>query len=119
MTHYRYGSSWRGLVSKVITWSLIPASLSSEPSASKASLCFLPVSMTASSATSGRIFFAMSPSAVTSDFRITAQDDFTSATIEVRSEEHTSELQSLMRISDAVFCLQQTQKKTNKTDTLT
>src|SRR3546814_7906942 len=27
-----------------------------------------------------------------------------------RSEEHTSELQSLMRISDAVFCL----KKTNK-----
>src|SRR3546814_1741665 len=29
---------------------------------------------------------------------------------EVRSEEHTSELQSLMRISYAVFCLQ---KKTN------
>src|SRR3546814_7495413 len=102
----------------------------------------------------------MSPSAVTSDFRITAQDDFTSATIEVpsttinrsssasgprsrssyqnhvgpayvkafcprsrtackvqssdkvlrsrsaRSEAHTSELQSLMRISYAVFCLQ-------------
>src|SRR3546814_6262112 len=30
-----------------------------------------------------------------------------------RSEEHTSELQSLMRISYAVFCLK---KKTNKTD---
>src|SRR3546814_5144763 len=30
----------------------------------------------------------------------------------VRSEEHTSELQSLMRISYAVFCL----KKTTKTD---
>src|SRR3546814_7423671 len=30
-----------------------------------------------------------------------------------RSEEHTSELQSLMRISYAVFCL----KKKNKTDT--
>src|SRR3546814_3489145 len=30
---------------------------------------------------------------------------------EVRSEEHTSELQSLMRISYAVFCLK---KKTNK-----
>src|SRR3546814_7934270 len=30
----------------------------------------------------------------------------------VRSEEHTSELQSLMRISYAVFCLK---KKTNKT----
>src|SRR3546814_3413736 len=32
----------------------------------------------------------------------------------VRSEEHTSELQSLMRISYAVFCLK---KKTNKTYT--
>src|SRR3546814_5079067 len=29
-----------------------------------------------------------------------------------RSEEHTSELQSLMRISYAVFCLKQTNKKT-------
>src|SRR3546814_8993092 len=33
----------------------------------------------------------------------------------LRSEEHTSELQSLMRISYAVFCL----KKKNNTDTLT
>src|SRR3546814_4984766 len=33
----------------------------------------------------------------------------------VRSEEHTSELQSLMRISYAVFCLQQ--KKTKNTST--
>src|SRR3546814_9750545 len=33
-----------------------------------------------------------------------------SATIAPRSEEHTSELQSLMRISSAVFCL--TKKKT-------
>src|SRR3546814_5408369 len=32
-----------------------------------------------------------------------------------RSEEHTSELQSLMRISYAVFCLQ---KKKNSTDTI-
>src|SRR3546814_8370844 len=32
----------------------------------------------------------------------------------VRSEEHTSELQSLMRISSAVFCLK---KNTNKTIT--
>src|SRR3546814_5077110 len=35
------------------------------------------------------------------------------ATFMIRSEEHTSELQSLMRISYAVFCLQ---KKTNKTN---
>src|SRR3546814_1252857 len=33
-----------------------------------------------------------------------------------RSEEHTSELQSLMRISYAVFCLK---KKTHKTNSLT
>src|SRR3546814_6822302 len=31
-----------------------------------------------------------------------------------RSEEHTSELQSLMRISYAVFCLKKTKKKKNR-----
>src|SRR3546814_10750484 len=31
-----------------------------------------------------------------------------------RSEEHTSELQSLMRISSAVFCLQKKKKQTKK-----
>src|SRR3546814_7050357 len=35
--------------------------------------------------------------------------------IDDRSEEHTSELQSLMRISYAVFCLTQKKKKQNKT----
>src|SRR3546814_7067800 len=34
--------------------------------------------------------------------------------IAVRSEEHTSELQSLMRISYAVFCLKKKIKKNNK-----
>src|SRR3546814_18607604 len=33
-----------------------------------------------------------------------------------RSEEHTSELQSLMRISYAVFCLKKKNKKTHKTN---
>src|SRR3546814_7329847 len=33
---------------------------------------------------------------------------------DVRSEEHTSELQSLMRISYAVFCLKKKKNKTNK-----
>src|SRR3546814_10217403 len=33
-----------------------------------------------------------------------------------RSEEHTSELQSLMRISYAVFCLKKKKKKTNHND---
>src|SRR3546814_1839980 len=36
----------------------------------------------------------------------------------IRSEEHTSELQSLMRISYAVFCLKK-QKKTNHTSSKT
>src|SRR3546814_5611209 len=34
---------------------------------------------------------------------------------EPRSEEHTSELQSLMRISYAVFCLKKTNRRTNFT----
>src|SRR3546814_5317494 len=34
--------------------------------------------------------------------------------LEGRSEEHTSELQSLMRISYAVFCLKKKKKNTNK-----
>src|SRR3546814_7694682 len=34
-----------------------------------------------------------------------------------RSEEHTSELQSLMRISYAVFCLKKKNKRTAKTQT--
>src|SRR3546814_6290457 len=34
----------------------------------------------------------------------------------VRSEEHTSELQSLMRISYAVFCLKKKKKKTKNTN---
>src|SRR3546814_6279446 len=35
-------------------------------------------------------------------------------TIDYRSEEHTSELQSLMRISYAVFCLKKTRNTTTK-----
>src|SRR3546814_8164061 len=41
-------------------------------------------------------------------------DGASSAAIRSRSEEHTSELQSLMRISYAVFCLK---KKTSKHET--
>src|SRR3546814_7133508 len=36
-------------------------------------------------------------------------------TLTVRSEEHTSELQSLMRISYAVFCLKKKNKNTHNT----
>src|SRR3546814_2244586 len=38
--------------------------------------------------------------------------DSTPSTMSARSEEHTSELQSLMRISYAVFCLNKTNKHT-------
>src|SRR3546814_7332309 len=37
--------------------------------------------------------------------------------VAVRSEEHTSELQSLMRISYAVFCLKKKKKKNSKKNT--
>src|SRR3546814_8729781 len=37
--------------------------------------------------------------------QLTAQADYMSVATAMRSEEHTSELQSLMRISYAVFCL--------------
>src|SRR3546814_5342388 len=37
--------------------------------------------------------------------------------LESRSEEHTSELQSLMRISYAVFCLKKKKKKHNNQNT--
>src|SRR3546814_5886783 len=40
--------------------------------------------------------------------------NLTAVKLDVRSEEHTSELQSLMRISYAVFCLQK-KNKLNKT----
>src|SRR3546814_8786392 len=43
----------------------------------------------------------------------TAAQSMPSATEMLRSEEHTSELQSLMRISYAVFCLKK-QKKTER-----
>src|SRR3546814_7390255 len=46
-----------------------------------------------------------------------AKKDDKSATTPARSEEHTSELQSLMRISYAVFCLKK--KKTIKTQDTT
>src|SRR3546814_9636656 len=41
-------------------------------------------------------------------------DVFEHSGSDYRSEEHTSELQSLMRISYAVFCLKKTNKKLNK-----
>src|SRR3546814_4417277 len=44
-------------------------------------------------------------------------DPETTCVIESRSEEHTSELQSLMRISYAVFCLKK--KKTQSTNITT
>src|SRR3546814_975078 len=52
------------------------------------------------------------------DFAGTAELDFVHYELEDpkydRSEEHTSELQSLMRISYAVFCLKKNTKDTNK-----
>src|SRR3546814_7347552 len=44
---------------------------------------------------------------------------FTICATVVRSEEHTSELQSLMRISYAVFCLKKKKKQKTQTNTIT
>src|SRR3546814_6713996 len=51
------------------------------------------------------------------DTRVSQQDYDTRRTafLVSRSEEHTSELQSLMRISYAVFCLKKTTQKTPET----
>src|SRR3546814_7903375 len=48
--------------------------------------------------------------------RVEAPERFVTGTAE-RSEEHTSELQSLMRISYAVFCLKKKNKKKYRTST--
>src|SRR3546814_6280540 len=45
----------------------------------------------------------------------TAADEVRCHLQDVRSEEHTSELQSLMRISYAVFCLKKKKNKEKKT----
>src|SRR3546814_6348822 len=60
-------------------------------------------------------FYTMAPSA---DTQTIAADRVTVSTVErgTRSEEHTSELQSLMRISYAVFCLKK-KKHDNKKPT--
>src|SRR3546814_8409527 len=44
---------------------------------------------------------------------VAAESTATQQTLTVRSEEHTSELQSLMRISYAVFCLKKKTRKNN------
>src|SRR3546814_3396647 len=46
--------------------------------------------------------------------RIVEEHPDIECTIHMRSEEHTSELQSLMRISYAVFCLKKKKKKTTQ-----
>src|SRR3546814_5287819 len=45
--------------------------------------------------------------------RIVSRAEASVTSLTSRSEEHTSELQSLMRISSAVFCLKQTPTYTN------
>src|SRR3546814_3566043 len=44
-----------------------------------------------------------------------ADDEDERRVLDLRSEEHTSELQSLMRISYAVFCLKKKRKRINNT----
>src|SRR3546814_8160021 len=69
---------------------------------------FVPSGKVASTCTSWII--SGTPAITWSRVTTCAPASIRSATLRMRSEEHTSELQSLMRISYAVFCL----KKKNK-----
>src|SRR3546814_3886156 len=51
------------------------------------------------------------PATAGADLRLAVDVDLQRTMVEARSEEHTSELQSLMRISYAVFCLKKKRKK--------
>src|SRR3546814_6190615 len=61
----------------------------------------------------GKVLYAATPKHACLDCSVTSPDAVPGDTVAAppRSEEHTSELQSLMRISYAVFCLK---KKTNQ-----
>src|SRR3546814_8654095 len=52
-------------------------------------------------------------------YKTTPGDSWDYTATQNRSEEHTSELQSLMRISYAVFCLKKKTKKSERQDTTT
>src|SRR3546814_7809381 len=71
-------------------------------------------SITSSSTTSGRTASNISSAASPSLATCTRKPSRDSPTVR-RSEEHTSELQSLMRISYAVFCLKKKKKNTKNT----
>src|SRR3546814_8968587 len=55
----------------------------------------------------------------TLDLEAVERIPFGKAELAPRSEEHTSELQSLMRISYAVFCLKKKTKQSNNTEPTT
>src|SRR3546814_4698814 len=59
--------------------------------------------------------YVLHPYKLVKDLRTNVETSNTQAVLD-RSEEHTSELQSLMRISYAVFCLKKKKKKKHKTN---
>src|SRR3546814_6056967 len=61
----------------------------------------------------GRLAFAID---VPAALHLAMQEEHLSEVVGARSEEHTSELQSLMRISYAVFCLKKKKNKHKKTE---
>src|SRR3546814_4621068 len=71
-----------------------------------------PIVMTTVAMIAGMLPMALNLSGTDSSFRSPMATAVIGGLITARSEEHTSELQSLMRISYAVFCL----KKKNKQD---
>src|SRR3546814_1021309 len=64
-----------------------------------------------SSSVSSQIISAISATAATIAAQTMKEDENQSSSRPLRSEEHTAELQSLMRISYAGFCLKKKKKK--------
>src|SRR3546814_2396117 len=63
-------------------------------------------------ALNGTIYYSVGKFKILAGLRYEYTDDVTDTSQLVRSEEHTSELQSLMRISYAVFCLKKKKQTT-------
>src|SRR3546814_4606008 len=98
---------------RISDWSSDVCSSDLVPAASEAKMSLMPQGSAQSAATSPPASASMSAAAMLLGWRVRIGVWWRIASF-TRSEEHTSELQSLMRISYAVFCLKK--KKDTKPD---
>src|SRR3546814_4933624 len=97
-------------------WPAAGARMICEPGETTSPLVLMVIAMLRSGAACAAPIFALTSFAVSALFTVTLSSacaGLTAMSVESgRSEEHTSELQSLMRISYAVFCLKKKKHKT-------